>query len=404
MALTALQAYNLEKALGRGSHIEAIKLYREATGCDLTTAKLEVDKFAAELKERKPWLFKDQPLPSSTDHNRGGGTGKARFTPRALVLFLLVDALIFAGIIYYFVFYQPERRSEHSIEPRHSQSAPSADTASQGHPASETLSVAPKADSYAAAINPNDTFASLYREKIQSRDYIRRKSSPGGRHHDDSEIERKIKSLRSELARQRAFPDGEAASFIPSTAVKPRIDGIIDPDEWQDASNIVIDTTFNTRLSLQTDGQWLFIACNTPAETTAGGFDQLRVYFHAGLDEGLVNERIHVGRSSGVTSIRQTRFRWQGPAPTEDDERWKKYNISDWGLYQYAVGTSSMAAGHRQYEAAIHLGEAGLHPGVPFTFYAEVETDPLRNSDGKFMERRYLGQHGSEAQPAWLVY
>jgi hypothetical protein len=30
-------------------------------------------------------------------------------------------------------------------------------------------------------------------------------------------------------------------------------------------------------------------------------------------------------------------------------------------------------------EAAIHLGKAGLHRGAPFTLYAEVESDPLKN-------------------------
>lgn len=63
-----------------------------------------------------------------------------------------------------------------------------------------------------------------------------------------------------------------------------------------------------------------------------------------------------------------------------------------------------MASGHRQYEAAIHLGEAGLHSGIPFTFYAEIETDPLKNQQGKFVERRYLGQLGSRENPQWLMY
>ena len=89
MALTALQAYNLEKALGRGQLVEAIKLYREATGCDLTTAKMEVDKFAADLKKRKPWLFKDQALPESGGVDASGAIRKTRFNPKALLLFFL---------------------------------------------------------------------------------------------------------------------------------------------------------------------------------------------------------------------------------------------------------------------------------------------------------------------------
>ena len=63
-----------------------------------------------------------------------------------------------------------------------------------------------------------------------------------------------------------------------------------------------------------------------------------------------------------------------------------------------------MTSGHRQYEAAILLGEAGLHPGVPFTLYVEVETDPLKNAQGKFMERQYLGQFGDQHQPQWMMF
>jgi hypothetical protein len=63
-----------------------------------------------------------------------------------------------------------------------------------------------------------------------------------------------------------------------------------------------------------------------------------------------------------------------------------------------------MSSGHRQYEAAIHLGEAGLHRGVPFTLYLEVETDPLKNEQGKILERQYLGELGNENNPQWMVF
>jgi len=403
MALTALQAYNLEKALGRGQLVEAIKLYREATGCDLTTAKIEVDKFAADLKKRKPWLFKDQAMPESSGVDASGAIRKSRFNPKALLLFFLVDGLIFAGIIYYFVFYQPEQRAERRAE-RASSTAVQTSSGNQGRPASQRLIPPTSPDQYTAAISDADSFASLYRQKIQSRDYIARKSSSSSRRYDDSELERQIKTARSELAKMRPLPDNQSAVYIPLTEGQPTIDGILETSEWQGAIVLAVDEELGTDLYLQTDGEWLFIACDARGEKTPGGYDQLRVYFHAGLLENLVNERIHIGRSGGVTSIRQTRFRWQGKPPKNDDERWKKYQISDWGLYQYAAGTSSMSAGHRQYEAAIHLGEAGLHAGAPFTVYVEVETDPLRNDAGKFVERRYLGHYGSEAQPKWLVF
>ena len=203
---------------------------------------------------------------------------------------------------------------------------------------------------------------------------------------------------------QRTAPIGTSPVTIKQSDRQATLDGVIDSDEWTDATRIVVNEESNTTLYLKTDGQWLFIACDTPQEKSPQGYDQLRVYFHAGLSTNLVNERIHIGRASGVTSIRQTNFRWTGSPPENNDERWKKYAISDWGIYKHAYGTSSMSSGHRQYEAAIYLGEAGLHPGVPFTLYAEVETDPLKNDQGKFVERQYLGELGDQQNPVWMVF
>ena len=62
-----------------------------------------------------------------------------------------------------------------------------------------------------------------------------------------------------------------------------------------------------------------------------------------------------------------------------------------------------MTSGHRQYEAAVLLAEAGLHAGVPFTLFAEIETDPLKDEDGKFVERQYLGELGTQDNPRWIV-
>jgi hypothetical protein len=44
------------------------------------------------------------------------------------------------------------------------------------------------------------------------------------------------------------------------------------------------------------------------------------------------------------------------------------------------VSGRSIEAIKRWREAAIHLGEAGLHRGVPNTIYAEVETNPFKMS------------------------
>jgi hypothetical protein len=59
--------------------------------------------------------------------------------------------------------------------------------------------------------------------------------------------------------------------------------------------------------------------------------------------------------------------------------------------------------GHRQFEASLDLAESGLHPGVPFAAFAEVESDPLLDAGGRFKRRAYAGKLGSEAAPIWLA-
>ena len=58
--------------------------------------------------------------------------------------------------------------------------------------------------------------------------------------------------------------------------------------------------------------------------------------------------------------------------------------------------------GNHHYELALHLAESGIHTGIPFTLFAEVETDPLKNENGKFVKRRYLGKLGSQETPVWF--
>jgi hypothetical protein len=47
----------IEAALFRGNKIEAIKLYREAAGCQLMEAKNAVEAIEKELRKSKPALF-----------------------------------------------------------------------------------------------------------------------------------------------------------------------------------------------------------------------------------------------------------------------------------------------------------------------------------------------------------
>ena len=55
--LTPTQSVAMEKALEAGRRIEAIKVYRVATGKDLKASKEFVDALAAELVERDPERF-----------------------------------------------------------------------------------------------------------------------------------------------------------------------------------------------------------------------------------------------------------------------------------------------------------------------------------------------------------
>ena len=79
-----------------------------------------------------------------------------------------------------------------------------------------------------------------------------------------------------------------------------------------------------------------------------------------------------------------------------------KYPISDWQIFQQARGLSSIGE-HRQYEAVLNLEEAGLHPGVPFRAFVQVETDPALDERGKFDHRVYVGEYGTQGNPKWFV-
>lgn len=408
MHLTSLQSYNIEKALIKGHKIEAVRIYREAMKCDLAQAKNAVEKILAELKINKPWYFKNQAA-ESVQNDSGIDEPRKQFSGISLGigLFLLFDALVVAVIAYHFTFGDDGRnepgRNVTEVQRERALREHSEQRATMARPGSISLPVSISEENYTAAVPEGKSFRALYEEKIGSQAYSRRKNA-GDTRYDDSLLERQIKTVRSQRSASRVAPPSALITRIAREFDQPELDGVIGGDEWEGATRIVLSEEAGTTLYLQVVGDWLFVACDTPAEVTAGGFDQLRLYFHAGLLKKLVNERIHVGRSAGVTSIRQTRFRWQGEPPERDGERWKQYRINDWGLYQQAFGTSSMSSGHRQYEAVVHLGEAGLHAGIPFTFYAEVETDPLRNEQGKFVERQYLGAYGSERSPEWMVY
>jgi hypothetical protein len=97
--------------------------------------------------------------------------------------------------------------------------------------------------------------------------------------------------------------------------------------------------------------------------------------------------------------IRQTTVRWSGPPGSADTESWKKFPIVEWNIFRNAYG-ASLLNDHRRYEAALDLVESGLHIGVPFAAFVEVETDP--KDDGTQRERVLLGTLGSQDKPLWF--
>jgi len=214
-----------------------------------------------------------------------------------------------------------------------------------------------------------------------------------------------IKEVRSQVAKTLMAPTGVKPAVIPQLqGPPPSIDGRCSENEWQDTLEVAIGVNdADTTLYLVADDAHLYLACDAANETTEDGYDHFRFYMHLDTTPLLVNERIHVGRRSGkLGGIRQTRVRWQGNPPVGDAERWKTYDISDWQIFQHGRG-ASMIDGHRWYEAVLQLAEIGLHRGVPFPAWADVETDPQKKEQGKSGGRRYLGQLGAQTAPVWFV-
>jgi len=381
MTVSDSQQKQLEQAIINGNRLEAYRIYRDRYHCDINTAKDAVEKLETELRKSQPQRFNQSMHAKSSSNHIKVGKG-------AIIAFLLFDFILFAAAMWWFFLsdnYDNKNRNNHA------------------QPVTKLLPASFETDTYSTPLKSEQTFRSVYQEKINSWSYSRHKNSSRRNNFDDLDEEVQIKAIRSHLAASRVFPaDNEITEIAVNPGQQVTIDGEINESEWGHASRIEIDNEHQTTLYLTSDGEWLFAACDAKDEITKEGFDQFRVYLHAGLIPELKNERVHLGRNSSLSSIRQTTFRWQGDPPDSEDERWKKYPISDWGIYRYAAGATQLKQ-NRQYELAIHMGEAGLHRGSPFTLYIEVETDPLRNEQGKFKKRQYLGYLGNQKEPAWFT-
>lgn len=206
-------------------------------------------------------------------------------------------------------------------------------------------------------------------------------------------IEEWTKVARARLASRRELPPGATALTVPRVAVPPRIDGVIGEDEWRGALRITLEpATLGSTVYLLADGVALYAAADVPSDTTTTGFDQFRLWFHIDLSPWLPYERAFLDSGGNVNVLRTVRFPWGQNAPR---------TRTDWHTHRRAIGATRVD-GHRRYEMALDLEEAGIRSGVPLPVWIEVEGDPQHDAAGKFKARTSLGETGSIRSPLWL--
>jgi hypothetical protein len=205
-------------------------------------------------------------------------------------------------------------------------------------------------------------------------------------------IEQWTKDARHRLAAARMAPNEQSVLAIPRIAA-PIIDGQISADEWRGALRLPLTPESLGSIGyIASDGHYLYLAGDVPADTTATGYDQFRFWFHLGLSPWLENERAFVDGSGSVNVLRSVRFPW-GEYPAR--------SRTDWHVYQHAR-SASRVAGHRRFELALDLKEAGITPGIPFPAWLEIEGDPVLDAAGKFKARTSMGQAGRYEEPLWF--
>ena len=417
--------YEITSLIYSGNKIGAIKHYRDAAHCDLKTAKDAIEAITIQLKTANPLAFNEA--------KHKGGSGCA-----VVIVLLVIGAIAIAQIpeaykndwkkqLNTLLQAASDKVSESEITmkaPKLSQriadDSPSQPIVVPKHGEQidhDTLyrAIAPKPAQLTdrdppyqpiAPTNIETDLTTLYRQKLANTDYVAWLNKPGiPLGYQDFIEEHHIKYVRAKIAKNFALPANTKPLKIPViTAATITIDGAIQQQEWQQATRITLQPEeTGSILYLQADNDWLYLAADVPGDTTQSGFDQFRFYIHVDIDPAIKNERIHVGRGSRETlgGIRATQVLWQGDPPKNDDERWKKYPISDWRIYRMAKGASTLQQ-HRQFEAKLNLKESGLSIGSPLPVFVEIETDPLY-IDGKFKQRRYLGGLGNQDQPVWMM-
>lgn len=400
--------FEITKAIRSGSNIEAIKLYREATGCDLASAYKAIELTAAQLRTANPYAFERHESP-------GIAWKWLMFFGLGALIAVLFDRVQ----DFDFGRFQEDAQQILQETPLFNALTQNESTALKTYPVKAPLK-APVPAPLPTRADPHEPEDDVYRPvmpKIIERDikklYQQKLANPDYRHwldlpglpkgYQDYPEEHAIKYARAQIAREISAPSGQKVESVPlHSNLKIDIDGAINPLEWQGAKRFALSPdTAGTVLYLQADTEWLYIACDALEETTEDGYDQLRFYFHIDIDPAIINERIHLGRfGKRLGGIRQTTM--LRPVSDNNDRRnGRPTPLSDWQIFRMARGATQLSQ-HRQYEAKLHLAESGLHYGVPFPVFVEVETDPLQ-VNGKFKQRQYLGKLGSQKRPVWLL-
>lgn len=199
-----------------------------------------------------------------------------------------------------------------------------------------------------------------------------------------------IRAARARIAALRQAPSVAQVIEIPRAGTPPVIDGRIEDDEWRGSVRVPLDAEGGDAVALMLRaGDELFLAGEAPSDRTEKGFDQFRFYFHLDLTPRFDDERVFVDGNGHALALRSVRV------GADADRR------TEWGVLSGVRGGGGVI-GHRQFELAIHLREAGLDSGASFPAFIEIEGDPMRDGAGRFRERHIEGRAGSRAAPLWL--
>ena len=108
MKLDISQQFEIEQHIINGRNSEAVKFYQEATGKGYAAATSAIDKLTRDLMTDKPWLFEQKSSASSPANENPENTHDVKQSIKigkpAIIAFIIIDTLIFFGLIYWFMF------------------------------------------------------------------------------------------------------------------------------------------------------------------------------------------------------------------------------------------------------------------------------------------------------------